>query len=59
MDKKKGKTVKVADKEPKRFKVSEMLHGDTRLKNESYEDYKERRKVEHVLVKQYLKGTMA
>jgi|TARA_B110001454_G_C12634175_1_gene398320 hypothetical protein len=58
MTNKKGKTVKVTEKEPKRFKVSEMLQGDTRLKNESYEDYKERRKVEHILVKQYLKGTM-
>ena len=45
-------------KEPKRFKVSEKLKGDTRLENESYEDYKERRKDEHILVKQYLKGTI-
>ena len=41
----------------KRFKVSEMLQGPKRLENESYEDYKERRKVEKILVKQYLKGT--
>ena len=45
-------------KEPKRFKVSEKLKGDTRLENESYEDYKVRRKEEHILVKQYLKGTI-
>jgi len=43
---------------PKRFKVSEMLKGVKRLKNESFEDYKERRKVENILVKQYLKGTI-
>tara|TARA_B100000902_G_scaffold386571_1_gene429412 strand:+ start:1013 stop:1168 length:156 start_codon:yes stop_codon:yes gene_type:complete len=45
------------DKKEKRFKVSTMLQGDKRLENESYEDYKERRKVEKILVKQYLKGT--
>jgi|TARA_R100000030_G_scaffold91114_1_gene76054 hypothetical protein len=45
------------DKKEKRFKVSDMLQGPKRLENESYEDYKERRKVEKVLVKQYLKGT--
>ena len=41
------------DKKEKRFKVSDMLQGPKRLENESYEDYKERRKVEKVLVKQY------
>jgi len=45
-------------KEPKRFKVSEKLKGDTRLENETYEDYKIRRKEEHILLKQYLKGTI-
>jgi len=45
-------------KEPKRFKVSPKLKGDTRLENEPYEDYKERRKVEKILVKQYLQGTL-
>ena len=45
------------DKKDKLFKVSDMLQGPKRLENESYEDYKERRKVEKVLVKQYLKGT--
>ena len=34
------------DKKEKRFKVSDMLQGPKRLENESYEDYKERRKVE-------------
>ena len=44
-------------KEPKRFKVSEKLKGDTRLENETYEDYKVRRKEEGILLEQYLKGT--
>lgn len=50
-------TKKKKDKE-ERFKVSTMLQGAKRLENESYEDYKERRKVENILVKQYLKGNM-
>lgn len=41
-----------------RFKVSTMLQGSKRLENESYEDYKERRKVENILVKEYLKGNI-
>ena len=45
-------------KEPKRFKVSPKLKGDTRLENETYEDYKIRRKEEHILLEQYLKGTL-
>ena len=44
---------KKKDKKEERFKVSTMLQGAKRLKNESYEDYKERRKVENILVKQY------
>jgi hypothetical protein len=44
-------------KEPKRFKVSEKLKGDTRLENETYKDYKIRRKEERILLEQYLKGT--
>jgi len=38
------------------FKVSEVLKGDTRLKDESYEDFKIRRKAEKGLVRDYLKG---
>jgi hypothetical protein len=38
------------------FKVSEVLKGDTRLKGESYEDFKIRRKAEKGLVRDYLKG---
>ena len=45
-------------KEPKRVTVSEKLKGDTRLENESYEDYKIRRKEERILLEQYLKGTL-
>ena len=55
---KKGKTAKVTEKEPNRFKVSTMLHGPKRLEKETYEDYKERQRVENILVKQYLKGTL-
>ena len=45
-------------KKPKRVKVSPKLKGDTRLENETYEDYKIRLKEEHILLKQYLKGTI-
>ena len=45
-------------KKPKRVKVSPKLKGDTRLENESYEDYKIRRKEERILLEQYLKGTL-
>ena len=38
-------------------KISTMLKGEARLENESYEDYKIRRKGEKLLLKQYLKGT--
>ena len=38
-------------------KISTMLKGEARLKNESYEDYRIRRKAEKLLLKQYLKGT--
>jgi hypothetical protein len=38
-------------------KISTMLKGEARLENESYEDYKIRRKAEKLLLKQYLKGT--
>ena len=41
-----------------RFKISTMLHGPKRLKKESYEDFKERQRVENILVKEYLKGVM-
>jgi hypothetical protein len=45
-------------KEPKRVTVSPKLKGDTRLENETYEDYKIRRKEERILLEQYLKGTL-
>ena len=38
-------------------KISPMLKGEARLENESYEDYRIRRKAEKLLLKQYLKGT--
>ena len=38
------------------FKVSEILKGAKRLEDESYEDYKIRRKAENGLVRDYLKG---
>ena len=38
------------------FKVSEVLKGAKRLEDESYEDYKIRRKAENGLVRDYLKG---
>ena len=41
-----------------RFKISSMLHGPKRLEKESYVDFKERQRVENILVKEYLKGTM-
>jgi len=45
-------------KKSKRVPVSPKLKGDTRLENESYEDYKIRRKEERILLEQYLKGTL-
>ena len=44
------------DKKEKRFKVSDMLQGPKRLENESYEDYKTRRRAENGLLKEYLRG---
>ena len=38
-------------------KISTMLKGEARMENESYEDYRIRRKAEKLLLKQYLKGT--
>ncbi len=38
-------------------RVSSILKGDARLENESYDDYKLRRKAEKLLLKKYLKGT--
>ncbi len=40
------------------FKVSEVLKGDKRLEDESYEDFKIRRKAEKGLVRDYLKGRL-
>ena len=39
-----------------RRKVSTLLKGEKRLENESYEEFKIRRKAEKLLLKQYLKG---
>ena len=38
-------------------KISPMLKGAERLENETFEEYKIRRKAEKLLVKQYLKGS--
>jgi hypothetical protein len=40
-----------------RRKISTLLKGEKRLENESYEDFKIRRKAEKLLLKNYLKGT--
>ena len=40
-----------------RRKVSTLLKGEKRLENESFEEFKLRRKAEKLLVKQYLKGS--
>ena len=40
-----------------RRKVSTLLKGEKRLENESFEEFKLRRKAEKLLVKQYFKGT--
>ena len=44
------------EKNPDRYKVSDLLKGSKRLEDESYEDYKMRMKVENGLVRDYLKG---
>ena len=38
-------------------RISSILKGDARLENETYEEYKLRRKAEKLLLKKYLKGT--
>ena len=40
------------------MKRKKKLKGDSRLENETYEDYKIRRKEERMLLEQYLKGTI-
>ena len=42
--------------EDPRVRVSTIIKGDKRLEDESYEDYKLRRKVEKKMVRDYLKG---
>ena len=42
--------------EDPRVQVSEIIKGDARLEDESYEDYKLRRKIEKKMVRDYLKG---
>ena len=39
-----------------RYQISAGLKGPKRLENESFEDYKTRRKAENGLLKEYLRG---
>ena len=39
-----------------RYEISRGLKGPKRLENESFEDFKTRRKAENGLLKEYLKG---
>ncbi len=39
-----------------RIKIGEVLKGDTRLEGESYEEYKQRRKLEKSLLIDYMRG---
>ena len=39
-----------------RYEISRGLKGPKRLENESFEDYKTRRKAENGLLKEYLRG---
>ena len=39
-----------------RYEISLGLRGDERLENESFEDYKTRRRAENGLLKEYLRG---
>ena len=39
-----------------RYKISDILKGSKRLDDETYEDYKERRKAENSLLDDYLAG---
>ena len=41
-----------------RYKVSTVLQGPKRLEDETYEDYKERIKVERSLLNDYLRGVL-
>jgi|TARA_B100000497_G_C7324806_1_gene216103 hypothetical protein len=38
-------------------KISDLLKGPKRLENESFDEFKIRRKAEQILTKQYLRGT--
>jgi|TARA_R110001592_G_C12571772_1_gene692439 hypothetical protein len=40
----------------KRLEIGKLLKGDKRLEDESYEDFKERRKLEKSLLNDYGKG---
>ena len=42
--------------EDPRVRVSEIIEGDKRLDGESYQEYKDRMKVETKLIRDYLKG---
>ena len=41
-----------------RYEISRGLKGPKRLENESFEDYKTRRKAENGLLKEYLRGVL-
>ena len=41
-----------------RYQISAGLKGPKRLENESFEDYKTRRKAENGLLKEYLRGVL-
>tara|TARA_Y100001963_G_C6670060_1_gene394664 strand:- start:681 stop:869 length:189 start_codon:yes stop_codon:yes gene_type:complete len=42
----------------KRLEIGKLLKGDKRLDDETYEEYKERRKLENSLLRDYRKGVL-
>tara|TARA_B100000214_G_C23424629_1_gene381965 strand:- start:120 stop:308 length:189 start_codon:yes stop_codon:yes gene_type:complete len=42
----------------KRLEIGKLLKGDKRLDDETYEEYKERRKLENSLLRDYGKGIL-
>ena len=42
----------------KRLEIGKLLKGDKRLDGETYEEYKERRKLENSLLRDYGKGIL-
>ena len=54
-------TIKYPTQNPyldERYKVSTVLQGLKRLEDETYEDYKERIKIERSLLDDYLRGVL-